>query len=85
MAKRIDGLRIRLMSPRKIAEMSFGEVVNAQTFDVYTQKPIKGGLFCQQLFGPIELGTCQCGKYRRSRRALVSRCEEMPCRPSRSH
>jgi len=39
------------MSPRKIAEMSRGEVVNAQTFDVYTQKPIKGGLSASRFLG----------------------------------
>lgn len=39
-----------------------GEVTNWKTVDYKTLKPLRGGLFCQRTFGPIEDFQCQCGK-----------------------
>lgn len=40
-----------------------GEVANDNTVNYRTFKPIKGGLFCEQNFGPIKSLKCECGKY----------------------
>ena len=44
-----------------------GEVVNANTLHHKTFKPLKGGLFCERIFGPVKDWECHCGKYKRVR------------------
>ncbi len=39
-----------------------GEVINAETLHYKTFKPIKGGLFCERIFGPLKDHICACGK-----------------------
>nr|YP_010500090.1 beta' subunit of RNA polymerase [Gormaniella terricola]UWV18267.1 beta' subunit of RNA polymerase [Gormaniella terricola] len=39
----------------------FGQVLNADTLHYNTLKPIKGGLFCERIFGPIKDFECACG------------------------
>nr|YP_003795536.1 beta' subunit of RNA polymerase [Floydiella terrestris]ACZ58492.1 beta' subunit of RNA polymerase [Floydiella terrestris] len=39
----------------------FGQVLNANTLHYSTLKPIKGGLFCERIFGPINDFECACG------------------------
>ena len=38
-----------------------GEVVNGSTVNYKTLRPLKGGLFCERLFGPINDFECACG------------------------
>ena len=59
-----ESLKISVASPEKIVEWSHGEVSEAETINYRTQKPEKGGLFCEAIFGPIKDYQCSCGKYR---------------------
>lgn len=56
-------LQLSLMSPEEILERSFGEVKNAETINYKSGKPEKGGLFCEEIFGPTKDWTCSCGQY----------------------
>jgi len=40
-----------------------GELKNSETICLQNNRPFIGGLFCEQIFGPIKNWTCQCGKY----------------------
>nr|YP_010186509.1 RNA polymerase beta' subunit [Colquhounia coccinea]YP_010186685.1 RNA polymerase beta' subunit [Colquhounia vestita]QVL24174.1 RNA polymerase beta' subunit [Colquhounia coccinea]QVL24350.1 RNA polymerase beta' subunit [Colquhounia vestita] len=66
-------LRIGLVSPQQISAWAtkilpngeiVGEVTKPYTFHYKTNKPEKGGLFCERIFGPIKSGICACGNYR---------------------
>ena len=59
-----ESLQIKVASPEKILSWSRGEVTEAETINYRTQKPEKGGLFCEAIFGPIKDYQCSCGKYR---------------------
>ncbi len=61
----IEGVRIKLASPDKIREWSYGEVKKAETINYRTFKPEKDGLFCAKIFGPIRDYECLCGKYKK--------------------
>nr|YP_010564979.1 RNA polymerase beta' subunit [Hyalomonas oviformis]UZA61983.1 RNA polymerase beta' subunit [Hyalomonas oviformis] len=39
-----------------------GKVMNANTLHYKTFKPVKGGLFCERIFGPLKDFQCACGK-----------------------
>ena len=41
---------------------SIGEVFKGETVNHRTLKPIRGGLFCQRIFGPIKDGYCECSQ-----------------------
>jgi DNA-directed RNA polymerase subunit beta' len=60
-----DAIRIKLASPEKIREWSFGEVRKPETINYRTFKPERDGLFCAKIFGPIKDWECICGKYKR--------------------
>nr|YP_009299392.1 RNA polymerase beta [Pelargonium fulgidum]AJB99306.1 RNA polymerase beta [Pelargonium fulgidum] len=73
-------LRIGLVSPQQISAWAnktlptgeiVGEVKNEKTFsydgNYLSNTPVRGGLFCQRIFGPIKSGICGCGKYRKYR------------------
>jgi len=60
-----DAIRIRLASPERIRDWSFGEVVKPETINYRTFKPERGGLFCAKIFGPTKDWECNCGKYKR--------------------
>ena len=62
-----ESMQIGLASPEQIREWSYGEVERAETINYRTQKPEKGGLFCEKIFGPQKDWECNCGKYRRIR------------------
>ena len=63
----ITSLRISLASPEQIRQWSHGEVTKPDTLNYLTNKPEKGGLFCERIFGPMQDWTCACRKYRRKR------------------
>ena len=50
-----DAVRLRLASPKKILEWSYGEVTRPETINYRTQKPEKDGLFCERIFGRLRI------------------------------
>jgi len=68
--KNLDNLAwiaIAVTSPEKIKSLSHGRVLISETINYRTQKPERGGLFCEQIFGPRKNYECACGKYKRIR------------------
>ena len=62
-----DAIRLRLASPEVIRNWSHGEVRKPETINYRTQKPEKGGLFAEEIFGPTKDWECYCGKYKKIR------------------
>ncbi|MES2952978.1 MAG: DNA-directed RNA polymerase subunit beta' [Patescibacteria group bacterium] len=62
-----SSISIRLASPEKIREWSYGEVEKPETINYRTQRSERGGLFDEKIFGPEKDFECYCGKYRRIR------------------
>jgi len=62
-----DALRISVASPQDILSWSYGEVTKPETINYRTQRPERGGLFCERIFGPTKNYRCYCGKYKRIR------------------
>src|SRR5580704_11255403 len=66
---------MRLASPDRMLEWSFGEITKPETINYRTQRPEKNGLFDERVFGPEKDYECYCGKYRGIRfRGIV--CEK---------
>ncbi len=70
----IEKIRIKLASPKEMKEWSFGEVRKTDTINYRTFRPERGGLFCEQIFGPTKSYECYCGKYRKMKYKGV-KCE----------
>jgi len=71
----LKGIRIKIASPEKIREWSYGEVKKPETINYRTFKPERDGLFCAKIFGPVKDYECNCGKYKRMKhRGIV--CEK---------
>ncbi|MFA5230713.1 MAG: hypothetical protein WC422_05165 [Candidatus Paceibacterota bacterium] len=51
-------------------------MLEPETINYRTQKPEKGGLFCESIFGPVKDYKCSCGKYRgiRYKDIVCDRC-----------
>ncbi|MFA6105678.1 MAG: DNA-directed RNA polymerase subunit beta' [Patescibacteria group bacterium] len=62
-----DAIRLKLASPEIIRGWSYGEVSKPETINYRTQKPEKGGLFAEEIFGPVKDWECYCGKYKKIR------------------
>ncbi len=62
-----DAIRLKLASPEVIRSWSYGEVSKPETINYRTQKPEKGGLFAEEIFGPSKDWECYCGKYKKIR------------------
>ena len=71
-----SSITLGLLSPEKILERSFGEVLKPETINYRSYKPEKDGLFCEKIFGPIKNWECNCGKYKgiRYRGIVCDRC-----------
>ena len=63
--KNFEAIRIKLASPEKIREWSYGEIKKPETINYRTFKPEHDGLFCAKIFGPVRDWECLCGKYKR--------------------
>ena len=76
MYKAKNSISIKLASPEKILEGSFGEVLKPETINYRSYKPEKDGLFCEKIFGPVKDFECHCGKYKgiRYRGIICDRC-----------
>ncbi len=62
-----DAIRLKLASPEVIRGWSYGEITKPETINYRTQKPEKGGLFAEEIFGPSKDWECYCGKYKKIR------------------
>ncbi len=62
-----DAISLRVASPETIRRWSHGEVTKPETINYRTQKPEKGGLFAEEIFGPTKDWECYCGKYKKIR------------------
>lgn len=55
---------LKVASPERISEWSFGEVTKPETINYRTQRSEREGLFDEKIFGPDKDYECYCGKYR---------------------
>ncbi len=70
-----DWLGLKVASPEKILEWSWGEIRKPETINYRTQRAEKNGLFDEAVFGPEKDYECYCGKYKGPRfRGIV--CEK---------
>ena len=67
----VESIQIRLASPEKIRQWAdrilpngkiVGQITNSQTVNYKTLRPVKGGIFCERIFGPIKDFECACGR-----------------------
>ncbi|HBN00188.1 MAG TPA: DNA-directed RNA polymerase subunit beta' [Firmicutes bacterium] len=63
----LAAMQVGLASPETIRSWSHGEVINSETINYRSHKPEFGGLFCEQIFGPVKDYECSCGKYKKMR------------------
>ncbi len=66
---------ISLLSPKRILELSNGEVTKPETRNHRTYKPVDQGLYCEKLFGADKSWECSCGKLKGMKYRYVS-CDE---------
>jgi DNA-directed RNA polymerase subunit beta' len=59
-----DTISLKIASPDRIKEWSFGEITKPETINYRTQRSEKSGLFDEKIFGPDRDYECYCGKYR---------------------
>ncbi len=62
-----DSIHLKLASPERIREWSYGEVTKPETINYRTGRSERSGLFDERIFGPEKDYECYCGKYRRIR------------------
>jgi DNA-directed RNA polymerase subunit beta' len=62
--REIENITLKLASPERIEEWSYGEVTKPETINYRTQRSEKGGLFDEKIFGPEKDFECYCGKYK---------------------
>lgn len=62
--KDFNSISIKLASPERIKEWSYGEVTKPETINYRTQRSERNGLFDEKIFGPDKDFECYCGKYR---------------------
>lgn len=74
--KNVEHVSLQMMSPEEMLNMSYGEVLTAETINYRTGNPQVNGLFCQAIFGPVRDYECSCGKYKRYRykNVICDRC-----------
>src|SRR5574344_3114561 len=62
-----NAISIKLASPEKMLEWSYGEIQKPETINYRTGRAERGGLFDERIFGPEKDYECYCGKYKRIR------------------
>lgn len=68
--KNLDNLAwisLAIASPEQIRTLSYWKVLISETINYRTQRPERGWLFCEQIFGPRKNYECACWKYKRIR------------------
>lgn len=63
-SEQFNSISIKLASPERIKEWSYGEVTKPETINYRTQRSERNGLFDEKIFGPDKDFECYCGKYR---------------------
>lgn len=71
-----DSMALKLASPERILDWSWGEVRKPETINYRTQRSEKDGLFDERIFGPERDFECYCGKYKgiRFRGIICEKC-----------
>ena len=59
-----DKIVIKLASPERVKEWSYGEITKPETINYRTGRSERGGLFDEKIFGPEKDYECYCKKYR---------------------
>jgi len=59
-----ESVILKIASPERIREWSYGEVTKPETMNYRTQRSEKNGLFDEKIFGPERDFECYCGKYK---------------------
>ena len=62
-----NAVSIKLASPERILDWSYGEVTKPETINYRSGRSERGGLFDERIFGPEKDYECYCGKYKRIR------------------
>ena len=78
-----EAILLKLASPERIKEWSYGEVTKPETINYRTQRSERGGLFDERIFGPEKDYECYCGKYKRIRYKNII-CEKCGVEVTRS-
>ena len=78
-----NSISLRLASPERILEWSYGEVTKPETINYRSGRSERGGLFDERIFGPEKDYECYCGKYKRIRYAGIV-CEKCGVEVTRS-
>lgn len=60
----IKVVQISFPNTNQLLNLSHGEILNTNTINYKTLKPITGGLFCAKIFGSIKDNECLCGYYK---------------------
>ena len=75
MSQNYSHLKIRIASPEEIKSWSYGEVLNHETINYRTLKPVPGGLFAEEIFGPVKDFQCACsGKSKKNSNIDNKKC-----------
>lgn len=78
-----DSVMIKLASPERVKDWSYGEVTKPETINYRTQRSERGGLFDERIFGPEKDYECYCGKYKKIRYKGIT-CEKCGVEVTRS-
>jgi len=79
-----DYIKINLASPERIKQwgqrilpngIRIGKITKPDTLNYKTLKPEMGGLFCEQIFGPVKNWECHCGHYIHKKSKNIIICE----------
>jgi DNA-directed RNA polymerase subunit beta' len=62
--KDFNSISIKLASPERIRDWSYGEITKPETINYRTGRSERGGLFDEKIFGPEKDFECYCKKYR---------------------
>jgi len=60
----IKRLKLQLASPATILSWSHGEITESETINYRTHRAERGGLYAEEIFGPVNDYECACGKYK---------------------
>jgi len=60
----IKRVKLQLASPSTILGWSHGEITESETINYRTHRAERGGLYAEEIFGPVNDYECACGKYK---------------------
>ena len=65
-------VQLGILSSEKKLSLSSGEISSPETLDAKTRRPVKGGLLCERIFGPLKKGDCPCGGNKGEKQGTVT-------------